>query len=141
MAFISIGLMSLCVRDISEKSGLNLPIWARMLLYFAALFVTWMQLHTGFSIYYAKKYYQLNPQPSADGPDPQGFVFPGSDEPVFTDFLYLSYAVGLTYAMSDTNLEDSSVRRVVLIHSLVSFLFYSTVITAVLNLATSSTPS
>jgi len=88
-----------------------------------------------------KKYYQLNPQPSADGADPQGFVFPGNEEPVFTDFLYLSYAVGLTYAMSDTNLEDSSVRRVVLIHSLVSFLFYSTVITAVLNLATSSNPS
>ena len=141
MAFISIGLMSLCIRDIYESSGLNLPTWTRMLLYFAALFVTWMELHTGFSIYYAKKYYQLNPQPSADGQDPQGFVFPGNEEPVFTDFLYLSYAVGLTYAMSDTNLEDSSVRRVVLIHSLVSFLFYSTVITAVLNLATSSNPS
>ena len=39
--------------------------------------------------------------------------------------------------MSDTNLEDSSVRRVVLFHSVVSFLFCSTVISAVVNLITS----
>lgn len=97
-------------------------------------------MHNGVEIYYAKKYFSLNPLPSADGPNPQGFVFAGSDKPEFTDFLYVSYAVGLTYAMSDTNLEDSSVRRVVLFHSVVSFLFYSTystVISAVVNLITS----
>ena len=105
--------------------------------YFASLFGVWLQMHNGFAIYYAKKYFRLNPRPAADGPNPQGFVFAGSDEPEFTDFLYVSYAVGLTYAMSDTNLEDGSIRRVVLFHSVVSFLFYSTVISAVINLFTS----
>jgi uncharacterized membrane protein len=56
---------------------------------------------------------------------------------VFTDFLYVAFAVGLTYAMSDVNLEDSRMRRMVLLHSIISFLFYSTVISAVLNLMTS----
>ena len=83
---------------------------------------------------YARMYYRLNPRVSAEGKDPHGFIFSGSNEPVFTDFLYVSYAVGLTYAMSDTSLEASEVRRVVLFHSMVSFLFFSTVLSALLNL-------
>ncbi|MEB3260318.1 MAG: DUF1345 domain-containing protein, partial [Cyanobacteriota bacterium] len=78
-----------------------------------------------------------NPNPAADGPNPQGFVFAGTDEPVITDFLYVAFAVGLTYAMSDVNLEDHRIRRVVLFHSIISFLFYSTVISSMLNLMTS----
>lgn len=135
LTFMSIGLLSLSVRDVQRVS--ILPSDLRILIYFAALFTTWMQLHIGFAIYYAKHYFMLNPQPAADGPNPQGFVFAGSDEPVFTDFLYVAFAVGLTYAMSDVNLEDHRVRRMVLVHSIVSFLFYSTVISAVLNLMTS----
>ena len=134
--FISVGLLSLCVRDVHSSQSVLPGDW-RTFIYFASLFAAWLQMHNGFAIYYAKKYFNLNPRPAADGPNPQGFVFAGSDEPEFTDFLYVSYAVGLTYAMSDTNLEDSSVRRVVLFHSVVSFLFYSTVISAVINLFTS----
>jgi len=40
--------------------------------------------------------------------------------------------------MSDVTLEDALVRRTVWFHSLMSFLFYSTVISAVLNLFTSA---
>jgi uncharacterized membrane protein len=65
-------------------------------------------------------------------------VFAGNDEPIFTDFLYVAFAVGLTYAMSDVNLEDARMRRMVLVHSVISFLFYSTVISAILNLLTTS---
>jgi uncharacterized membrane protein len=135
LAFMSIGLLSLSVHDVHSSTSI-LPTGFRILVYFAALFTTWMQLHIGFAIYYAKHYFSLNPTPAADGPDPQGFVFTGGDEPVFTDFLYVAFAVGLTYAMSDVNLEDSRMRRMVLLHSIVSFLFYSTVISAVLNLLT-----
>jgi len=137
LAFMSIGLMSLCVYDV-HRSASTLPSPVRILIYFAALFATWLQLHMGFAGYYARHYFILNPIPAADGPNPQGFVFTGSDEPTLTDFMYVAFAVGLTYAMSDVNLEDAHMRRVVLVHAVVSFLFYSTVISAVLNLLTST---
>ena len=137
LSFMSIGLLSLCIHDVHVSKS-TLPASLRILIYFAALFATWMQLHVGFAIYYAKHYFSLNPRPAADGPNPQGFVFAGSDEPVFTDFLYVAFAVGLTYAMSDVNLEDARMRRMVLLHSIVSFLFYSTVISAILNLMSTS---
>ena len=137
LAFISIGLMSLCIHDVHSSTGM-LPPWLRIFVYFAALFATWMELHFGFAIYYAKHCFELNPVPSAVGPNPQGFVFAGSDESIFTDFLYVAFALGLTYAMGDVNLEDSPMRRMVLVHSVVSFLFYSTVISAILNLMTTA---
>lgn len=137
LCFLSIGLLSLCVYDVHLSSS-TLPAPIRILVYFAALFATWLQLHIGFASYYAKHYFFLNPLPAADGPNPQGFVFAGSDEPTLTDFLYVAFAVGLTYAMSDVNLEDAHMRRVVLVHSVISFLFYSTVISAVLNLLTTA---
>lgn len=136
LTFMSIGLMSLSIHDVHRNS--ILPVNIRLLFYFAALFASWIQLHVGFAIYYAKHYFSLNPKPAADGPNPQGLVFTGSDEPVFTDFLYVAFAVGLTYAMSDVNLEDHRIRRMVLLHSIISFLFYSTVISAMLNLMTSN---
>jgi uncharacterized membrane protein len=136
ITFMSIGILSLCVHDVHETSVL--PPGVRILNYFAALFAAWLELHIGFAIYYAKHYFMLNPRPAADGPNPQGFVFTGTDEPVFTDFLYVAFAVGLTYAMSDVNLEDHRMRRVVLLHSITSFLFYSTVISAALNLMSSA---
>lgn len=135
LTFVSIGLLSLSVNDVHKVS--MLPPSVRIFIYFVAMFTTWMQLHLGFAIFYAKTYYLLNPNPAADGPNPQGFVFAGTDEPVITDFLYVAFAVGLTYAMSDVNLEDHRIRRVVLFHSIVSFLFYSTVISSMLNLMTS----
>ena len=134
--FMSIGVLSLSIQDLHHAKG-ALPEWLRILVYFAAMFATWMQLHYGFGIHYAKAYFQLNPIARGDGVDPQGFIFEG-DDPIFTDFLYVAFAVGLTYAMSDVTLEDARVRRTVWFHSLMSFLFYSTVISAVLNLFTSA---
>lgn len=134
--FMSIGVLSLSIQDLHHAGG-ALPQWLRILVYFAAMFATWMQLHYGFGIHYAKAYFQLNPKARGEGVDPQGFIFEG-EEPIFTDFVYVAFAVGLTYAMSDVTLEDARVRRTVWFHSLMSFLFYSTVISAVLNLFTSA---
>jgi uncharacterized membrane protein len=63
----------------------------------------------------------------------RGFIFPGTPEPTYEDFLYVSFAIGLTYAMSDVNVTNETQRRTVLIHSVISFFFYSTVLGVVLN--------
>ena len=136
LAFVSVLVLSFCVHDVKSGSGL-LPIPLRISLFFAALFTTWLELHLGFALYYAKVYYVGNPEPSADGDEAQIFIFPGTDEPLFTDFLYVAYSVALTFAMSDVDLEDGFARRVVLVQAIVSFLFYSTIFSMVTNLMVS----
>ena len=81
------------------------------------------------------KYYEMNPTPLAADDTQHGFIFEGN-EPSFSDFLYISYSIGLTYSMTDCGLEDASVRRIVLVHCLSSFLFASTIFSIILSLVT-----
>lgn len=134
LAFVSVVVLSMCVHDVKATTPGVLPQVARISLFFAALFVTWLELHLGFALYYSKLYFSRNPAPAASGGNAQVFIFPGADEPLFSDFLYIAYSIALTFAMSDVDLEDSLARRVVLLQAVTSFLFYSTIFSMVTNL-------
>ena len=60
-----------------------------------------------------------------------GIEFPGEDEPVFTDFVYLAVQVSTTFSSSDVTITDTATRRLVTANSLISFTF-NTVIVALL---------
>ncbi len=100
-----------------------------------AVIVSWLLLHTAYGQHYARLYYEDTDRYGRPFPEGlrRGFVFPGTPEPTYEDFLYVSFAVGLTYAMSDVNVTNEIQRRTVLIHSIISFFFYSTVLGVVLN--------
>jgi uncharacterized membrane protein len=80
--------------------------------------------------FYARQYFDDDP---TTGTFFAWFDFPGTPIPAYDDFLYLSYAIGLTFAMSDVSVTRRRQRRVVLIHSVLSFFFYSMVLAVVLN--------
>ncbi len=106
-----------------------------LLLSVAAVLLCWVVLHTTFGVHYARLYYEVKDthgRPFKEGRG-SGFHFPGTETPNYIDFLYVSFTVALTYSMSDVVVENSLMRRTVLIHSLVSFFFYSTVLAGVLN--------
>ena len=67
----------------------------------------------------------MNPTVLVNPGDQKEFVFDGS-EPTFSDFLYISYSIVLACSINDCVIKDSSVRRVVSIHCLSSFLYAST---------------
>ena len=92
--------------------------------------LSWMLLHSSFAGHYAKLYFS---QDEGNEAPLGGFIFPGCEAPAYEDFLYLSFTIGLTFAMSDVSVTKRSIRRVVLFHSMISFFFYSTVVAAVLN--------
>jgi uncharacterized membrane protein len=95
-----------------------------------ATIFSWLLLHTSFTQFYARQYYDNDP---VAGGFYAGFDFPGTPVPAYDDFLYLSFAIGLTFAMSDISVTRRGQRRVVLIHSVISFFFYSMVLADVLN--------
>ena len=134
LVFLSVGLLSFCIADIHIKNNI-LPNNVIIFVSFAALFLTWFQLHNGFALYYAKRYFEVNPHELSDLSSQKGFIIAGN-EPTFSDFLYVSYSIGLTYSMTDCGIEDSSVRRIVIIHCLTSFLFTSTALSIIISLAT-----
>jgi uncharacterized membrane protein len=113
------------------------PAHARLLVGMSVLAVVlvWFLLHTAVGQHYARLYYEdtdAQGRPFSAGMR-QGFVFPGHEQPNYLDFMYISFTVGLTYAMSDVDVTSAAQRRIVLLHSVVSFFFYSTILGVVLN--------
>lgn len=107
--------------------------------YFLGVMLCWLELQLAFATYYAKSFYSHNPMAGQDNSEgPQELIFPGKDDPVFSDFIYIASTVALTFAMSDVSVESSRMRRVIVIQALASFLFYSLVFSVVTNLLMNS---
>ncbi|WIE79189.1 MULTISPECIES: DUF1345 domain-containing protein [unclassified Curtobacterium] len=60
----------------------------------------------------------------------RGVRFPGKRQPVLIDYLYFSFTIGTAFATSDAQVESLGVRRVVMLHSILSF-FYNALVVAV----------
>jgi uncharacterized membrane protein len=47
----------------------------------------------------------------------------GHERPSYRDFAYVAFTIGMTYQVSDTTLRDTRIRRTVLAHAILSYLF------------------
>lgn len=92
--------------------------------------ISWFLLHTIFTSRYAHLYYGGSSE--HDDPDEicGGIEFPGGEEPDFLDFAYFAFVIGMTFQVSDTNITFKKIRRNVLFHGLLSFV-YNTIIVAI----------
>ena len=91
-----------------------------------AVVTGWFLIHTMFTLRYAHLfYYDENDDHQADG----GLTFPGTPKPNDFDFAYFAFVVGMTFQVSDVEVTRPAMRRIVLLHGLISF-GYSTAILA-----------
>jgi uncharacterized membrane protein len=118
---------------VGQRTALNARLYLGLSV--LAVILSWLLLHTAYGQHYARLYYEDTDHYGRPFPGGlrRGFAFPETPEPTYEDFLYVSFAIGLTYAMSDVNVTNELQRRTVLIHSIISFFFYSTVLGVVLN--------
>jgi uncharacterized membrane protein len=59
-----------------------------------------------------------------------GIDFNSDDKPTFADFAYLAFTIAVTYGVTDTVVKNRLIRKSVLQHAMVSYLF-GTVILAI----------
>jgi uncharacterized membrane protein len=91
----------------------------------AGVFTAWGSLHLMYATRYAHLYYT----------DPVGGIDFNSDvPPTFKDFLYFSYNLGMTYQVSDTSVSSQAIRAIVLRHTLLSYLFGTSILATTVNL-------
>ena len=67
-------------------------------------------------------------------PSESGIDFPGNEAPSEIDFAYFAFTVGMTFQVSDATISDRGIRRAVLGHALLSFVYNTMVVGLVLNL-------
>jgi uncharacterized membrane protein len=93
-----------------------------VLIGIATILLSWFFLNTVFALHYAHDYYREIDSPQGMKPR-EGLLFPGHRQPDYWDFLYFSFVVGMTFQVSDVAIEDHVIRRVVLLHGLLAFIF------------------
>ena len=86
---------------------------------------SWVAVHTLYTVHYARLYYSG---------DPGGIDFHDPEPPRFRDFSYVAFTVGMTYQVSDTEINLTSIRATVLRHALVSYLLGAVVLAVTINL-------
>ncbi|MFG6491497.1 DUF1345 domain-containing protein [Microbacterium sp. P03] len=63
-----------------------------------------------------------------------GISFNQDEDPMYTDFIYFAVGLGLTYQVSDTNVQTNALRRIVIAQSLLAYLFGAVILASVVNL-------
>ena len=121
-----IGLELHSVKDAPADVALG-----RAMAAIATILISWVFLHTLFTIHYAHRFY--------GGPDKaKGLVFPDKiEEPIYWDFLYFSFTIGVAAQTADIGLSSRTMRKIALLHAVLSFLFNTTILALAINVGAS----
>jgi uncharacterized membrane protein len=87
---------------------------------------SWTLVPTMFTLHYADMFYSVkeNARPLA---------FPQTPRPVFWDFAYFSFTIAAACQTSDVSTTNISIRKVVVAHSVISFLFNAAILGFAIN--------
>jgi uncharacterized membrane protein len=97
------------------------------------ILLSWLFVHTSFALHYAHEFY-------GEGRDDEigGLQFPKKGyEPDYWDFLYFAANLGAAAQTSDVMITSPAMRRLALAHTILSFLFNTTILALAVNVGAS----
>jgi len=89
----------------------------------------WLLTHSAYALRYAHLYYR------DDHEGVGGLTFPGDAPPCYLDFAYFAFTIGMCFQVSDVSIPSRQIRRAVLGHSVLSFLYNTAILATAINLA------
>jgi uncharacterized membrane protein len=89
------------------------------------VFLSWFTVHTLFVLRYARLYY-AHPVGGVD-------FAQSKESPDYMDFVYLAFTIGMTFQVSDTGIGQRTLRRAVVRHALLSYLFGTVIVGIAIN--------
>jgi uncharacterized membrane protein len=104
----------------------------------ASVALGWLTIHTMAALHYAHLYWRPNSSTAKANKGAKqhgGLEFPGGGEPSGYDFLYFSLVTGMTAQTSDVAITSTGVRKLNLLHAVVSFFFNTVLVAAAVNVA------
>lgn len=120
-ALASLGAITLQLRQADHQS-------ATLALALLTVIGSWLLLPVEFALAYASLYHR-----GSHGP--HGLEFPGLETaPDYTDFMYFAVTLAATSQTSDVAVSARPMRRLVLLHALLSFIFNTGVLALTINI-------
>jgi uncharacterized membrane protein len=87
---------------------------------------SWVLVPTMFTMHYADMFYSV-------GEEDRPLNFPNTSMPAFWDFAYFSFTIAAACQTSDVSTTNVSVRKIVIVHTLVSFFFNASILGFAIN--------
>ncbi len=124
--FLAVLLLIISKKDFKDTEALHLVVAIGGMLF------AWFLVHTIFTFRYAHIFYGDD----EDKPDTHagGLDFPGDKKPDYIDFAYYSFVLGMTFQVSDVDITSKRLRRLSLLHSILSFFFNTVMIALTINI-------
>jgi len=127
----AIASVAAIVVELIDVSGLpRHEVNLRLALAVVTIVLSWTFIHTAFALHYAHEFYDEDPRP----PHPC-LTFPGTKQPDYIDFLYFAFVLGTTSQTSDVTITSRGIRRLALLHGVISFFFNTTLLAVAVNIA------
>jgi uncharacterized membrane protein len=99
---------------------------AHVLLAALTVVNSWVLVPTMFTLHYADMFYSAKP-------DSRPLLFPQTSMPVFWDFAYFSFTIAAACQTADVSTTQGAIRKVVIAHSVLSFLFNASILGFAIN--------
>jgi uncharacterized membrane protein len=90
--------------------------------------LSWTLINTVYTLRYADQHFRSKPGGIAFSTED------GQQPPSYRDFAYVAFTIGMTYQVSDTALRDPQIRRSVLAHAVLSYVFGVVIVAGSVNL-------
>jgi uncharacterized membrane protein len=121
-ATVSLVGVGLVLAKASEEGGSTQFVLSIVAI--VTIVLSWGVVQTAYVLRYAHLYYD----------PPQGGVNFHDTDPDYFDFAYLAFTVGMTFQVSDTDVDKRAIRRTVLGHAMLSYVFGTVIIAATINI-------
>lgn len=86
----------------------------------------WILIPTMFTTHYADMFYST-------APDSRPLRFPDTEMPAFWDFAYFSFTIAAACQTADVSTAPGAIRKVVIVHSVLSFIFNAAILGFAIN--------
>jgi uncharacterized membrane protein len=116
---------------LSNKGNWLLSKGLETFIYISGVTCSWFLLHAIFTYRYALLYYGDHPI----NPDERnvGLQIPHELWPDYLDFAYFAFVIGMTFQVSDIEISSRKIRRLALLHGMLSFLFNTVIVALTIN--------
>ncbi|HEX4139207.1 MAG TPA: DUF1345 domain-containing protein [Candidatus Methylacidiphilales bacterium] len=130
-ATASLLAVGLVLRDVKTLGSSAMLV--HVLASAGAVLISWTFVHTIFALRYAHFYF-ANAHEVERHATAGGLIFPGKDVPSYPDFAYFSFVIGMTCQVSDVQISAPEMRRLALVHGLISFVFNTAILAMFVNI-------
>ena len=98
------------------------------------IFSSWLLIHIMFALHYAYLYYRSDRQLTLQH---TSLEFPAEKTPDYADFVYFSLGIGMTSQVADVQITSRLLRRIALIHQVLTFFFNTLILALAINIMAS----